>query len=195
MVSSRGHADVRPGNPKGFQDWNDLTAEGVGVLTPDPASSGGARWNLVSVWGSALNGYAGVEKGDEAGAEALINGVVDNVIAFDKSARDSIKNFEAGNGDLAITYENEVLVAQAAGQENEGVYLPSSVLMRTRRDRGANITSTLSRGRRAFRVPPHPGQELYRTVSFLRPTDIEMLASRSGRVPRDGTSWFGGWTR
>ena len=59
--------DVRPGNPNGYADWDDLTAEGVEILTPDPASSGGARWNLVSLWGSALRGYAGVAKDDTAG--------------------------------------------------------------------------------------------------------------------------------
>jgi sulfate/thiosulfate transport system substrate-binding protein len=121
--------DVRPGNPLGIKDWNDLANEGVGVLTPDPASSGGARWNIVSAWGSALRGYAGVNKDDEAGATSLLQGVLGNVIVFDKSARDSIQNFEAGNGDVAITYENEVLTAQDAGQADEAVYTPSSVLI------------------------------------------------------------------
>ena len=60
--------DVRPGNPLGIADWDDLTGPGVEILTPDPASSGGARWNLVSAWGSALRGYAGVSQDDKAGA-------------------------------------------------------------------------------------------------------------------------------
>ena len=121
--------DVRPGNPLGIEDWDDLAAPGVEVLTPDPASSGGARWNLVSGWGAALNGYGGVTEGDEAGATALLQGVLGNVLAFDSSARKSIQNFEEGNGDVAITYENEVITAQAAGKEDEAVYPPSSVLI------------------------------------------------------------------
>jgi sulfate/thiosulfate-binding protein len=121
--------DVRPGNPLGIVDWNDLAKPGVEVLTPDPASSGGARWNLVSVWGSALRGYAGVQKADEAGATELMKGVLGNVIAYDSSARKSIQNFEDGNGDVAITYENEVFTAKAAGKEDEAVYPPSSVLI------------------------------------------------------------------
>ena len=121
--------DVRPGNPLGIADWDDLAKPGVEVLTPDPASSGGARWNLVSGWGSALHGYAGVNADDEAGATTLMQGVLDNVIAFDSSARKSIQNFEDGNGDVAITYENEVITAQAAGKEDEAVYPPSSVLI------------------------------------------------------------------
>ena len=121
--------DVRPGNPLGIADWDDLAKPGVEVLTPDPASSGGARWNLVSAWGSALRGYAGVTADDEAGATTLMQGVLGNVIAFDSSARKSIQNFEDGNGDVAITYENEVITAQAAGKEDEAVYPPSSVLI------------------------------------------------------------------
>lgn len=95
--------DVQPGNPLGLEDWDDLAAEGVEVLTPDPAQSGGARWNIVSAWGSALHGFAGVAEDDEAGATALLQGVLGNVLTFDKSARDSIQNFESGNGDVAIT--------------------------------------------------------------------------------------------
>lgn len=121
--------DVRPGNPLGIEDWDDLAASGVEVLTPDPASSGGARWNLVSAWGAALRGFGGVSENDEAGATSLMQGVLGNVIAFDSSARKSIQNFEDGNGDVAITYENEVLTAQAAGKEDEAVYPPSSVLI------------------------------------------------------------------
>jgi sulfate/thiosulfate-binding protein len=121
--------DVRPGDPLGIEDWNDLAKPGVEVLTPDPASSGGARWNLVSAWGSALRGYGGVREGDEAGATALMQDVLGNVLAYDSSARKSIQNFEDGNGDVAITYENEVLTAQAAGKEDEAVYPPSSVLI------------------------------------------------------------------
>ena len=80
-------------------------------------------------WGSALRGYAGVAKDDTAGATTLMQNVLGNVTVFDKSARDSIQNFEAGNGDVAITYENEVLTAQEAGLEDEAVYPPSTVLI------------------------------------------------------------------
>ena len=121
--------DVRPGNPLGLEDWGDLTAPGVEILTPDPAQSGGARWNLVGAWGAALRGYAGVQKDDEAGATDLLNGIFANVITYDKSARDSIQNFEAGNGNVAITYENEVKTANKAGLEDEMVIPPSTILI------------------------------------------------------------------
>jgi sulfate/thiosulfate transport system substrate-binding protein len=80
--------DVRPGNPKGFTDWNDIAQPDVGVLTPDPDQSGGARWNLVSLWGSAIRGdVPGISKDDQDGATQLMNSVAGNVIAWDSSAR------------------------------------------------------------------------------------------------------------
>jgi sulfate/thiosulfate transport system substrate-binding protein len=121
--------DVRPGNPEGIQDFDDLASSGVEVLTPDPISSGGARWNLVAAYGAAMRGHAGNAKDDAAGAAGLIGDLLSNVIVFDKTARDSIKNFEAGNGDVAITYENEILTAQAADLEDEMVIPPSTVLI------------------------------------------------------------------
>jgi sulfate/thiosulfate transport system substrate-binding protein len=122
--------DVRPGNPEGISNWNDLANADVQVLTPDPAQSGGARWNLVSLWGSALRGDVdGIAKGDEAGATTLLQNVVGNVIAWDSSARTSIQNFEGGNGDVAITYENEVKTANASDLPDEAVYPPGSILI------------------------------------------------------------------
>ena len=122
--------DVRPGNPKHIVDWNDLAKPGLQVLTPDPQQSGGARWNLVSLWGSALRGdVPGVAKGSESAATTLMDGVTKNVIAYDSSARTSIQNFESGNGDVAITYENEVKTAQAAGGPDVAVYPKASVLI------------------------------------------------------------------
>jgi sulfate/thiosulfate-binding protein len=122
--------DVRPGNPGHFENWDDLAQPDVHILTPDPAVSGGARWNLVSMWGSALRGdVPGIAKDDEAGATTLLQNVIGNVDAWDSSARTSIQNFEGGNGDVAITYENEVKTANTSGLPDEAVYPPGSVLI------------------------------------------------------------------
>ena len=114
--------DVRPGNPQGIQDWDDLAAAGVEVLTPDPASE--RRRTLepgVGLWGAALRGDVPASRRTTKPARPpLLQGVLGNVIAFDKSARDSIQNFESGNGDVAITYENEVKTAQEAGLRGRG---------------------------------------------------------------------------
>ena len=111
--------DVRPGNPLGIKDWNDLQS-GVEILTPDPASSGGARWNLVSLWGAALRGYAGVTKDDKAGATTLMQNVLGNVTVFDKSARDSIQNFEARQRRRGDHVRERGVTAQDAGLERRG---------------------------------------------------------------------------
>jgi sulfate/thiosulfate transport system substrate-binding protein len=122
--------DVRPNNPLGIADWNDLASKEVNILTPDPAQSGGARWNQVSMWGAALRGdVPGVAKGDEAGATKLVQDVNGHVFAYDSSARSSIQNFEDGNADVAITYENEVKTANAADLPDEAVYPKGSILI------------------------------------------------------------------
>jgi sulfate transport system substrate-binding protein len=174
--------DVRPGNPLKIDDFDDLARAGVEVLTPDPASSGGARWNLVAAYGAALRGYAGNTKGDEQGAIELVTRILGNVITFDKSARDSIKNFEAGNGDVAITYENEVRTAQAAGLEDEMVIPPSTVLI----ENPVAVVDAYADKHcvrdvaEAFVEFLHTeeAKQLYTDVGFLRPTDPE--AARKG---------------
>ena len=193
--------DVRPGNPAGYVDWDDLTADGVEILTPDPASSGGARWNLVSAWGSALRGHAGVAEGDEAAAQALLEGVLGNVVVFDKSARDSIQNFESGVGTVAITYENEVMTAREAGLEDEAVYPPSSVMIENPvAVVDANVDKHCVREvAEAFVEYLHTPEvkDLYTEVGFLRSTDIDEAQAGGGDFPPIEDLWtvedLGGW--
>jgi sulfate/thiosulfate transport system substrate-binding protein len=167
--------DVRPGNPDNIDDWDDLAADGREVLTPDPASSGGARWNIVGAYGAAMRGHAGATEGDNAAAQELLTGIFQNVTVMDKTARDSIKNFEAGNGDVAITYENEIRTAQKAGLEDEMVVPPSTVLIENPVavvDEYAD-KHCIREVAEAFVDFLHTDEakELYTTVGFLRPTD------------------------
>ena len=195
--------DVRPGNPDGFEDFDDIGAPGVEVLTPDPASSGGARWNIVAMYGAAMRGYAGNTEGDEAGAQTLLTDVFENVIALDKSARDSIKNFESGNGDVAITYENEVGVARDAGLPDEAVYPPSTILIENPASIvDVNVDKHCVRDvAEAFVEYLHSDEakEYYRTVGFLRPTDLAAAAAGDEEMgfPPIEDLWtvddFGGW--
>ncbi|HWP41999.1 MAG TPA: sulfate ABC transporter substrate-binding protein [Blastocatellia bacterium] len=120
---------VRPGNPQGIKDWPDLTRPGLNILTPDPKTSGGAMWNINAMYGAALRGYAGVAKDDPAAAQEFLRSVFRNVTIMDKGARESITNFEKGVGDLAITYENEVLVGRQSGQKYEYVIPRSTILI------------------------------------------------------------------
>jgi sulfate transport system substrate-binding protein len=193
--------DVRPGNPENLNDWDDLAKPGIEVLTPDPASSGGARWNILGAFGAAMRGHAGVQEGDEAGAQDLLRGIFSNVIALDKTARDSIKNFESGNGDVAITYENEILTAQDAGLEDEMVIPPSTILIENPVavvDEYADkhcVTAVAE----AFVDFLHSkeAKELYTTVGFLRSTDKAQAQKGAGGYEpvRDlfTVDDFGGW--
>ena len=118
---------VREGNPKNIQDWADLAQADLEILTPNPKTSGGAMWNILGLYGAAERGHVEGYTADEAGAQDFLLSVLQNVTVMDKSARDSIVTFEKGIGDVAITYENEVLVGRQAGQTHELV-LPSSTI-------------------------------------------------------------------
>lgn len=121
---------VRPGNPLGIEDWDDLAQEGVEVLTPNPKTSGGAMWNILSLYGAAKRGFVeGVTADDDTAATAFLQSVLSNVTVMDKGARESITNFEQGVGDVVITYENEMLVGQKAGQDYEMIIPRSSILI------------------------------------------------------------------
>jgi sulfate/thiosulfate-binding protein len=120
---------VRQGNPKGITDWADIARPGLNVLTPDPKTSGGAQWNVNAIYGAALRGFAGVAKDDHAAAQEFLKSVFRNVSIMDKGARESITNYEKGVGDVAITYENEVLVGRQAGQTYDYVIPRSTILI------------------------------------------------------------------
>ncbi len=99
---------VRKGNPKGIRDWNDLAKPGVAVITPNPKTSGGARWNHLAAWGYALRQPGGNEKT----AQEFLGKLYKNVPVLDSGARGATTTFvERGIGDVLITWENEALLA------------------------------------------------------------------------------------
>jgi sulfate/thiosulfate-binding protein len=118
---------VREGNPKNIQDWADLVQPDLEVLTPNPKTSGGAMWNVLALYGAAQRGHVEGFTADDAGAQDFLLAVLQNVTVMDKAARESITTFEKGVGDVAITYENEVLVGQQAGI-NYQLVLPTSTI-------------------------------------------------------------------
>jgi sulfate transport system substrate-binding protein len=167
--------DVRPGNPKNIKDWNDLTQPGLSILTPDPAQSGGARWNIVAAYGAATRGKVTGVSADDTGAQQLLTGIFENVTVLDKSARDSIKNFESGNGDVAITYENEVFTAQKAGLPDQMVIPGSTVLIENPvavvdRNAAAHCVTDVANAFVAF-LHTQDAKDLYTKAGFLRSTD------------------------
>ena len=118
---------VRDGNPKNIKDWADLTQPDLEILTPNPKTSGGAMWNILALYGAAKRGHVIGFTADDKGTQDFLLAVLQNVSVMDKGARESITNFEKGVGDVAITYENEVLVGQQAGL-NYQLVLPSSTI-------------------------------------------------------------------
>ncbi len=99
---------VRAGNPKGIKDWDDLARPGVAVITPNPKTGGGARWNYLGAWGYAL----AQPGGSEATAKDLVSKIYKNVPVLDSGARGATTTFvERGIGDVLITWENEALLA------------------------------------------------------------------------------------
>ena len=118
---------VREGNPRNIQDWADLAQPGIEILTPNPKTSGGAMWNVLALYGAVQRGHVEGFSADDSGAQEFLAAVLQNVSIMDKGARESITNFEKGVGDVAITYENEVLVGQQAGL-NYQLVLPTSTI-------------------------------------------------------------------
>jgi sulfate/thiosulfate transport system substrate-binding protein len=99
---------VRKGNPKHIKDWDDLVRPGISVVSPNPKTSGGARWNYLAAWGYALKKY----NGDQGQAKAFVTKLYKNVPVLDAGARGSTTTFvERGIGDVLIAWENEALLA------------------------------------------------------------------------------------
>jgi len=114
---------VRKGNPKGIHDWSDLIKDGVGVITPNPKTSGGARWNYLAAWGYALEQNGG----DENKAKEFISKLFKNVPVLDSGARGSTTTFvERGIGDVLLAWENEALLStNELGKDKFEIIYPS----------------------------------------------------------------------
>jgi sulfate/thiosulfate transport system substrate-binding protein len=103
---------VRKGNPKGIKSWDDLVKPGVKIITPNPASSGSAKWNILAAYGHVLaNG------GSESDATAYLKKFFGNVAALPGSGRDATTAFQGGNGDVLLSYENEAILARQSGAD------------------------------------------------------------------------------
>lgn len=118
---------VRKGNPKQIRDWDDLIRSGVSVITPNPKTSGGARWNYLAAWGYALRKPGG----SEASAKAFVETLFKNVPVLDSGARGSTTTFaERGIGDVFIAWENEALLLQREiGRDRFEIIVPSTSIL------------------------------------------------------------------
>jgi sulfate/thiosulfate-binding protein len=115
---------VRKGNPKHITGWNDLIKPGVGVLTPNPFTSGSARWNIMAAYGAQIH-----EGHTPAEAQAYLEKLFHNVVSQDSSARNALQTFLAGRGDALIDYEDEAIADQKKGAPIEYVIPAHTILI------------------------------------------------------------------
>ncbi len=189
---------VRKGNPKGIHDWPDLIKPGVSVLTPNPKTSGGARWNFLAAWAWALKQPGG----DEASARQYLHALFQHVPVLDTSARAATTSFvQHGLGDVLIGWENEAMLALRE-KPNEGftiVYPTVSILAEP--PVAVVDQVALQQGVRPLATAylqylySKEGQEII-ARNFYRPRDPEVAAEFAGKYPKIELATiadFGGW--
>jgi sulfate transport system substrate-binding protein len=122
---------VRDANPLAIRDWIDLIRPGIRIVTSDPRTSGGGRWNVCALYGAALRGHAGVERGDSAAALRFVAQVFSNVIEQKEDARETMDSFRNGTGDVAIVYEHQLILGWQFGHGEDRVIPRSTLLIET----------------------------------------------------------------
>jgi sulfate/thiosulfate transport system substrate-binding protein len=189
---------VRNDNPKRIRDWDDLAKPGVGVLYPDPKTSGGARWNVNAIYGAALL----ATKDKEAARDALAR-VQQNVVNMDASGRQSMATFDRGVGDTVVTYENELLLRRKLRGDRAEYVVPSATLLiespaaiveaSVRRHRNRAVAEAFLAFLQSAR-----GQAILADYGF-RPLDRKIDEGRSDRPPLPPKLFamkdLGGWSK
>jgi sulfate transport system substrate-binding protein len=192
---------VRKGNPKGIKGWDDLVKPGVSVITPNPKTSGGARWNYLAAWAHALDRNGG----DEKKAREFVRALYKNVPVLDSGARGSTTTFvERGLGDVLLAWENEAFLAvEQLGKGNFEIVVPSlSILAEppvavVEKNVAKHGTQAVAQAYLEFLYTPEAQEIAAR--SFYRPRDPAVAARYAGRFPKlelvtvDGA--FGGWAQ
>jgi sulfate transport system substrate-binding protein len=192
---------VRKGNPKGIKDWGDLARPGVSVITPNPKTSGGARWNYLAAWAWALRQPGG----NEASAKAFVAKLYKNVPVLDAGARGSTTTFvERGIGDVLIAWENEALLAiKELGPGKFEIVAPSlSILAEppvavVDKVAGKHGTREVAQAYLQY-LYSDAGQEIV-AKNFYRPRNPAVAAKYASQYPRLNlvtvNDVFGGWKK
>jgi sulfate transport system substrate-binding protein len=132
---------VRKGNPKGIKTWDDLVKPGVKIVTPNPGSSGSAKWNILAAYGHVL-----AEGGSQADAQAYLKKFLKHVVALPGSGKDATTAFEGGTGDVLLSYEDEAIEARQAGADFDYLIPPQTLLIQN----PAVLTTTASDAAKRF---------------------------------------------
>ena len=192
---------VRKGNPKGIKDWNDLVKPGISVITANPKTSGGARWNYIAAWGYALKKPGG----SEAKARDFVAALYKNVPVLDSGARGSTTTFvERGIGDVLLAWENEAYLAlKEFGPEKFQIVNPSTSILAeppvTIVDKVVDKHGTRAVAQAYLEYLYSPEGQKIAAENFYRPVDPAVAAQYASKFPAislfhiDDT--FGGWTK
>lgn len=191
---------VRKGNPKGIHDWSDLVKPGVSVITPNPKTSGGARWNYLAAWGYALHHH----NNDQAKAQAFVKKLYKNVEVLDSGARGATNTFvERGIGDVLIAWENEALLAkQVLGQDKFEIITPSESILAEPTvslvDRVVDKRGTREVANAYLHYLYSPEGQSIAAKHYYRPRDAAVEAKFIEQFPKlklfTVEDTFGGWT-
>ncbi len=194
---------VREGNPKGIKDWDDLVKPGISVITPNPKTSGGARWNYLAAWEFAKRKYGG-PKGDESKAKEFVKKLYENVPVLDTGARGSTITFAQRNqGDVLIAWENEAYLLEKEFGAKFDVVVPSlSILAEpavTVVDKNVDKKGTRAVAQAYLEyLYSDEGQDIA-GKNFYRPTAPKAQAKYAKQFPKLNLvtidKAFGGWTK
>ena len=190
---------VRKGNPLGIKSWDDLVKPGVKVITPNPASSGSAKWNILAAWAHAADAAGG----SDAKAKDFVTKLLHNTVAMPGSGSDALASFLAGNGDVLLAYENDSIEARAAGDDVDYIVPQDTLLI----ENPAAVTTDASSKAQDFLdfQQSKEGQTLYAKAGF-RPvipgvkTDVAGANDPSNPFPKVPHLYtidqdFGGWDK
>ena len=192
---------VRKGNPKNIRDWPDLARQGVSIITPNPKTSGGARWNYLAAWGYALRANGG----DQAKARDFVAALFRNVAVLDSAARGSTITFaQRGQGDVLVAWEDDAALAvRELGRDRLEVVVPS-VTIRAEPvvavvDRNVDRRGTRAAAEAYLRFLYTPAAQEIMAQNNYRPSDPAIAAKHAARFPEVPTftvdEVFGGWRR
>ncbi|UAK17992.1 sulfate ABC transporter substrate-binding protein [Sporolactobacillus terrae] len=192
---------VRKGNPKHIKDWDDLTRKGVSIVTPNPKTSGGARWNYLAAWAYADKKY----NNDQAKSKAFVKKLYSNVKVLDSGARGATTTFtERGVGDVLIAWENEAFLSiDELGKDKFDIVTPSLSILAEPPvavvDKNAKSNGTTKVATEYLKYLYSDEAQNIIAKNYYRPRNQKILAKYSDQFPKLNLvtveDHFGGWTK
>ena len=180
---------TRGGNPEGIKSFDDLLTKDVDIITPNPLSSGGARWNIMAVYGSQLHEGKSADQALDA-----VRTVLEKTVVQPGSARDALAAFTQGEGDVLLSYENEAIKAQDEGEDVDYVIPPSTIRIQT----PIAVTKDAPAAAQDFLdyIWSDEGQQTWSDNGY-RPVNQKLLDQKKFPVPEDlfSIDEFGGWEK